>query len=459
MTKNKITILFGFLLFISHFSKAQELKLEELWNEVKLNYSGINSHDFAIEASKINETATQGNKYPKVKVQAQNSYGSFESSMGGFFPQAGFFNINGTNSFLDGSSASFNTFGSALVEWEVFSFGRMQNEIDVSKSMTGTKKTEKEAYLLNLKSQLSARYIDFLFNQAHKKWNDKRTERLKTIYEIAGQLASSGLIASADSLISLAAYNQSLGKQDAIDGNIESAEIRLKELYDYPSSSHSQALHSFLNSEALLENEISTEFNISHPKLQLLEKKAEYAELQSEAERKTIFPSVKLLAGYSFRGSSIDMRSAHVSGNYFDGFSNSSNNFLVGVGLTWDITNFYTKRIKGESFMKEAESVKSMQKNYENALKADLHAIEAKIKKEKEALFKLKEGIQQSDEAYNMYFLRYESGLIRLSDLLQIQLLVEEAEKNHIEALYDYWKLRIHYSEMTDDFDFLFRNL
>src|SRR5690606_20740374 len=161
---------------------------------------------------------------------------------------------------------------------------------------------------------------------------------------------------------------------------------------------------------------------------------------------------------YAFRGSSIDIQAAEVSGNYTDGFSNSSHNFLVGVGLTWDISNFYTKRIKGESLSKEAESVKSIHLNYEQAMQAELAAINAKIKQQKEALIKLKLGIQQSADAFDMYFLRYESGLIRLSDLLQVQLLVEDAEKNYIEALLEYWKLRVQYSELTEDFDFLFRN-
>ena len=461
MTRNKISILFSMLSFFYTSSAVfgQELKLEELWTEVKQNYSGITPRDYAIEASQINETATQGNRYPQVKVQAQNSYGSYESSMGGFFPQAGFFNVNGTNNPLFGSDASFNTFGSALVEWEIFSFGRLKNDVQVSKSMTGKKLSEKEAYLLSLKTQLSSRYIDFLYSHAHKEWNEKRTDRLKSIYEIANQLAASGLIASADSLISLSAYTQSLGRQENILGTIESAEIRLKELYEFPDSKHSESLKTFMNSDLLLESENTNQINSSHPKLNLLTNQVEITELQAEAERKTIFPSLRIMAGYAFRGSSIDIQAAEVSGNYTDGFSNSSHNFLVGVGLTWDISNFYTKRIKGESLSKEAESVKSIHLNYEQAMQAELAAINAKIKQQKEALIKLKLGIQQSADAFDMYFLRYESGLIRLSDLLQVQLLVEDAEKNYIEALLEYWKLRVQYSELTEDFDFLFRNL
>lgn len=458
---SKIKINFLFLVFISSWNSisAQELKLENLWSEVKEKYSGIQSKDFAIEASERNEKATQGNLYPKIKVQAQNSYGSYESSLGGFFPQAGFFNVNGTSNPLSESSTSFNSFGSALVEWEIFSFGRLKNEIQTSQSLTSKNQNQKEAYLLELKSQLSMRYIDFLFYQTYSKWNEKRTERLKSIYEIARQLSASGLIASADSLISLSAYNQSLGKQQSIAGNIQSAEIRLKEFHDFPTSDFSNALHSFTNSEKLLENENEIQLKNNHPTLNLISSEVEFKELQAESENKSIFPSLKLLAGYAFRGSSIDLTDSHVSRNYIDGFSNSSNNFLVGVGLSWDISNFYTRKIKGESLEKEAESLQSLRLSYEKSMQADLSAMHAKIQKQKEALIKLKEGIQQSEDAYSMYFMRYESGLIRLSDLLQIQLLVEDAEKNHIEALREYWQMRVQYSELSEDFDFLFLNL
>ncbi|WP_332911885.1 TolC family protein [Algoriphagus boritolerans] len=68
-------------------------------------------------------------------------------------------------------------------------------------------------------------------------------------------------------------------------------------------------------------------------------------------------------------------------------------------------------------------------------------------------------GVNQSRDAYNMYLARYKSGLITLSELLQVRTLLEQAENNHIEASREYWMLLAYEAELTADFDFLFNNL
>ena len=65
---------------------------------------------------------------PQIKAQAQSTYGTYNGVGGAFFPQAGFFNVSGDDS-LYGASLSANSFGSAVLDWEVFSFGKLRNEI------------------------------------------------------------------------------------------------------------------------------------------------------------------------------------------------------------------------------------------------------------------------------------------------------------------------------------------
>ncbi|MNU02709.1 hypothetical protein D3C72_2464980 [compost metagenome] len=58
-----------------------------------------------------------------------------------------------------------------------------------------------------------------------------------------------------------------------------------------------------------------------------------------------------------------------------------------------------------------------------------------------------------------MYMARYKSGLITLTELLQIRMLLEQAENNHIEASRSYWLQLANEAELTNNFDFLFNNL
>lgn len=68
-----------------------------------------------------------------------------------------------------------------------------------------------------------------------------------------------------------------------------------------------------------------------------------------------------------------------VSGTWKDGFNNTTNNFLAGIGITWNLTSLHTNRMKGEQLFKEAESTKLLQSQYQQAMQADLSASQAKL--------------------------------------------------------------------------------
>ena len=92
-------------------------------------------------------------------------------------------------------------------------------------------------------------------------------------------------------------------------------------------------------------------------------------------------------------------------------------------------------------------------------MQSDLDASKAKIIQQNQQLIKTRLAVKQSQDAYAMYLARYKSGLITLSELLQLRLLLEHAENSHIEASRDYWIQLANEAELTADFDFLFTNL
>src|SRR5690606_8694988 len=121
--------------------------------------------------------------------------------------------------------------------------------------------------------------------------------------------------------------------------------------------------------------------------------------------------------------------------------------------------SLHTNRLKGEQLFKEAESAKLLKTQYKQAMQADLSASQTKIGQQYQQLRKTRLSVRQSEDAYKMYLARYKSGLIGLSELLQIRILLEQAENAQIEASRDYWMLLAYEAELTADFGFLFNNL
>ncbi len=427
-----------------------------LWAEVKGHYPGIAARQSDVEAAMFNERAVKSNMFPQVKAQVQNTYGTYDRTMGAFFPQPGLFNVSGTAG-LNGAALSPNTFASTIVEWELFSFGKLHKQNEATRAITGKKLSEKKAYLLQLKKTLSERYIDLLYNEAKLRWNEKNVERLNDIRKITAGLSSSGLKPAADSLLATSSYLQSQGKNNRLLGNRKASLIKLLELYPGDTVAYGASLIHFKEPDKTPKNEIRL-ISPSHPTLMALGNQSKYYQLRGKVQRKSALPSVSLMAGYAYRATGIGDNGV-VSGTWKDGFSNPAENVLAGIVITWNVSDLYTKHLKANSLLRKAESTGYLQQQYKEAMQAELSASKAKIIQQFKEIKKTNAAVQQAEQAFEMYLARYESGLIDLSTLLQIQLLLEQAEDNHIDAAYKYWLLIANEAELTTDFSYLFNNL
>lgn len=438
--------------------QQKENTLGSLWPKVEENYPGLGAKNNAIDAAKLNARAVKSGILPQIKTQVQNTYGTYEGSAGAFFPQPGFFNVSGAPNALDGSNMAANSFGSATIEWELFSFGRLTKENEAADALFEKKVSEKDAYALNLKKNLSERYITLLYNDAKLAWSKANTERLDDIRKISSGLAASGLKPAADSLLASSSYIQALGEYDKWSGNKNASFIKLQELYGSEGISYSASTHRFSNPMEKHGLKIDQKITPSHPLLNALDKQSQYYTLSGEAQKRAAMPSLRLLGGYAYRGTGVSA-TGNSSGAWKNGFNNSTNNMLIGIGLTWNITNIYTNRLKGEGLFKEAISTKLLHAQYEQAMEADLSASQTKSFWQYKQIQKSELAVRQAQDAYAMYLARYKSGLISLSELLQIRILLEQAENNHIEASRSYWLLLAYESELTANFDYLFNNL
>lgn len=442
---------------VLYAQQQKENTLGSLWPKVEESYPGIGSKIAAIDAAKLNERAIKSNILPQVKAQAQNTYGTYEGSAGAFFPQAGFFNVSGSAMPINGSSTAANTFGSATVEWELFSFGKLRKQNEAASALYNKSISDKDAYLLNLKKNLSERYIILLYNNAKLQLAEKNSERLNDIRKTTSGLSASGLRPAADSLLTSSSYIQAMGENDKWTGFKNASLIKLLELYGGDTVDYMASANRFGNPPENNLGKLIT-INPSHPILDALDKQSEYYLFSGEAQKRASLPSINLLGGYAYRGTGISPNGT-VSGAWNDGFSNTANNFLAGIGITWNITNLHTNSFKSKKMFKDAESTRLLHSQYEQAMQADLSASQTKIMQQYEQLQKTKLAVQQSQDAYNMYFARYKSGLITLSELLQIRILLEQAENTHIDVSRDYWALLAYEAELLADFDFLFNNL
>lgn len=304
---------------------------------------------------------------------------------------------------------------------------------------------------------MSERYITLLYSKTKISANEKTVERLEEIKAVTFGLSKAGLKPEADRLLASATHLQSTAENDKLEGNSSAALIKLQELSGLEAFKLTSSLTRFVTPIIFIEKRNGLIKN-SHPILAALRYQADLYTSKSAVEISGSLPSVHFLGGLSYKGTSMD-ETGYVSGNWQDGFSNNANNVLAGVGITWNITNLVTNRYKSKSLTQEAESVANLHAQYEQSMQANLTAAQVRISQQFKQIKKTTVAVQQADDGYNMYLSRYKSGIISLSELLQIQQLFEVAENQHLEASREYWMLVAYKAELTSDFNFLFTNL
>ncbi len=438
------------------FAQQGEGQLNTLWTEVQNSYPGLASREALVESSKMQERSVFGERLPQIRAQAQNSYATYEGISGAFFPQSGLFNVSGANG-LSGPSWTFNTYASTTLEWELFSFGKNNYKSKAARAKTYSAEREKDAYSLNLQKELSQRYLHLLFNETKLETNQQNVDRLNTIRSITSSLARAGLKSAADSLLASSSFNQAIGDNEKLKGEKRAAIIQLLELTNGKEANYIGSVPRFLDPSEVSLNK-ATEIDPAHPALTTLDEQRKRLEYRGKSEARAALPSVNLIGGYAYRGVGIGNDGA-VSDNWNDGFSNSVNNGLVGVGITWNISDLYTQNKRAGSLKKQAESEGHRYKQYEQQMQAQLASIQIKLTRQYTEVEKTNQAQQQANDAYQMYLSRYKSGLMDLSNLLQIQILLEHAEIKHIDAAFNFWMLMASEAELIADFSHLFTNL
>lgn len=434
-------------------STAHAQQLQNLWYEIKSSYPGVQVGEHKILSALKNQNSVRGERFPQLKMQAQNTYATQNGIAGAFFPQPGLFNVNGKNG-LEGTDWNFNAYASATVEFEIFSFGKLKNKYEAAKANTYKLQQEQEAYLLQLQKELSTRYLELLYNQSRLESNAKNVDRLNTVRTITSALAGAGLKTAADSLLSSSSYNQVLGENRKLSGKREAAMVRLQELTGNHYNISLPSIKTFLD-PVILRTPIS--ISTDHPFLTSLKQENQRLDYLSRSESSKGLPSIKMLGGYAYRGSGIG-EDGVVTDTWKDGFSNTANNALIGIGLTWNLTDIYTQKQRSNSINEQAVSQDHLYEKYKLQRESELIALHRQIENQFSEVQKMLEAEAQAQQAYEMYLARYKSGLMDLNALLQIQMLLEQAENRHLTATFEYWTLLIAEAELLGDFEFVFNH-
>lgn len=427
--------------------------LHKLWTIVQNEYAGIQMHDASIAKKKLDSIVVASQYWPELHLQYQQSFSSRQGSNGAFYPLPGIFNINAGGN-LHGDHRTFNSYGSGVVRWDVVHFGRKKSNQTLSSIDILDAKLEKDKYFLLLQQELVNRYFNSLYYNQLLEWTSKNKERLKDILEISKSLSLSGVYPLADTLLASSAYNQILAQQSQTRGMQNAA---TKYLNEYIPTEIDWLIDNKKFDKVELASVGIESILDSHPLIKKSKLKTNKINHLSNLEKGKTLPSIALLGGLSSRTSGI-YDDGTVSNTFTNGYDNRANNYFIGAGVTWSLQQALrsSKKRKSLQFLNKESSFET--EVMHDQLFTEVQANTIEVKESFKQIQNSKLSVNEAYEAFEMYKIRYEGGLINLSELLQIQGVLQDSEKIYLDNLLRFWQLQTNQSYLHSDFTNIFNN-
>jgi outer membrane protein TolC len=181
-----------------------------------------------------------------------------------------------------------------------------------------------------------------------------------------------------------------------------------------------------------------------HPLIQLFRTSVDVSNEQAKLIKKQFLPAFTFVGLFQTRASGFESSYAtnqeDFSKNYFDGIKPTRSNYLLGVGVTWNITQAFrsTKQLKAQEFVTKG-------------LAEELDLINLQLKKQQEladtkmqnALFVYREApiqVKAAADAYLQQSVLYRNGLSNLVAVTQASYTLIRSETDRDIAVSNIWQ-------------------
>lgn len=433
----------------------KELSLSQAWELAAKDYPTLKEQNAKLQEAQYRKQELQSLALPQVQAQFQNSYGTYAGSSGAFFPTPGVFNVNGGNASASTIThkTTMNSFGSVTVDWKLSQFGKQRKVVEAAETQVAAAKSGYEASLLSLRTKVTRRYLNMMYSDAGLSWSKENVSRVKEVLDLAKSLSEAGLKPGADTALASAAYYQAMAHQEEWQGKYDAGRINFKEVVPSMDATTQLPVTAFMKDATI---PVNTE-NVpsAHPYLQVLHQKVAGHEAEEQVASRKTLPAISLLAGLSSRGSGINPDGT-VYRDFPAGFDNRANNYLVGVGLSWNLSNIYTGSLEKRKINKQVEVAKAGYDFQQLQMNTAYQSLSSKIAAQFKQMGKTEQALSQTLKAYDLYLSRYEAGLINLTELLQLQSLLQQVEKRNIEVHQELWDQLTEQAEVSGNFEPLF---
>ncbi len=435
--KLSISIILSFV-FISHITCAQkpvdtlmDLKSAVLMAEQR--YHLLKARNYEAEAAAKYVDVVKYSRLPTIDATYQAGLATANNLTGMFYPN-GILPITGPPSSNNNFAPSALTAAGVLLNWQTATFGEREARINLSVAEAKSKTLDWKQEQFRHKINVISAYLDVLLSYDVMHILQQNIVRVQSNLEQSRILTVTGIKPGLDtalfsSEVSRAKVDWLNAKRQLQTQQLYLAQLIVTEALPVPSDT------TFLNKLPLISDKDTSFAN--HPVIQYGQSQIDVNRSREQLLKKSYLPKINLWGTAFARGSGVQ---ADGTNKAFDGLAPTRYNYGAGVQLAFPIMKYgeVKKQLQQQNFLSKAAEERleeertslSSQQNIANTTFDNSVAVATETHQQ----------LKAAQYAFKAIQVRYNTGLINFSDLIQVQYNLLKAELDVKRAYWDAWK-------------------
>jgi outer membrane protein TolC len=457
-------LLLSVLLLAGSAKAQQKLTLKDAIQQAVTNYGTVKAKANYANASKAGVTQAKRDYLPNLNIGVQQDYGTVNGQNG---PLYGFGGLTAASSgpALDHQNwnAAFGALYLTNVNWDFFAFGRSKEKIKTAQAAAIRDNNDLQQEIFQQKIRVSAAYLNLLAAQRLTASYRNNLNRADTFRQVVVSRAKGGLIAGVDSSQANAEIS---GAKILLTQALDAEQLQAKNLAVLiGTDGHDFVLDtSFIVQVPPHIMAATTPDGINnHPLLNFYKSRIDVSDRTAAYYKTFNYPVFSLVGVFQTRGSGFNSgyaldQTAYTS-SYADGVKPTRSNYLIGVGVTWNLTQplRISQQVKSQKYISQG-----LQDEYDQTkleLNAQLNLSNSRIKNALSNYREVPVQIKAASDAWTQKSVLYKNGLSNLVDVTQARYALIRAETDRDIAYNNVWQALLLKAAAEGDFNLFLNEL
>lgn len=437
-------------------ANAQVLTLKDAVQTGLQNYQAIKAKASYVDASKASVKQSVREYYPDLSVSFQHDFGTVNGQTGPLY------GLRGLGTASSGQplprqnwNAAFGALYLTNVNWDFFSFGRAREKIKTAQAVVARDESDLVQEQFQHEVRVAAAYLNLLAAQRLSQSWQNNLDRAIALQGIVTTRVKNGLNAGVDSSLA--------------NAEVSNARIVLTRARDYEQEQANQLAilmgipHQSFTLDTLFVARIPTALYDTidrkqvHPLLNFYKRRIDLSNEQAKYFKTFSYPTFTLFGVFQGRGSGFDSDYGinglnKYSQSYLRGIDPVRANYLLGVGMIWNLTTplRVQQQVTSQKFISQA--LKEEYALADQRLKAQMVLSDNKIKNALDNYREVPVQVKAASDAYLQKSVLYKNGLTNMVDVTQALYALNRAETDRAITYNNVWQALLLKAAASGDF-------